>query len=205
MEPKVEAGESTTQGFKRLNEVRVLLVSAKLEEDNDIHLVIKRITTSGTMIVEFPLAPTCTANATTGAKARMKNARNAFGAACGVPGVSTFTKVQGRATIRGIGFFDFLHGQTGVAPNGIELHPVLRFMDASCAVGRRATLLGIAPSLREYERARGLREAGPASIAQPALVANRSVLFAGFPLFTAMKAGTNRFPMFVRPSYSPRK
>jgi Bacterial pre-peptidase C-terminal domain len=27
--------------------------------------------------------------------------------------------------IRGVGMFDFLHGQTGVAPNGIELHPVL--------------------------------------------------------------------------------
>jgi hypothetical protein len=97
-------------------EVRARLVSAKLEEDNDIHLVIKGITTSGTMIVEFPLAPTCTANATTGAKTRMKNARNAFGAACGVPGVSSFTKLAGRATIRGIGFFDFFHNQTGVAP-----------------------------------------------------------------------------------------
>jgi len=28
-------------------------------------------------------------------------------------------------TITGVGFFDFLHGQTGVAPNGIELHAVL--------------------------------------------------------------------------------
>jgi hypothetical protein len=27
----------------------------------------------------------------------------------------------------GVAFFDFLHGQTGVAPNGIELHPVLDF------------------------------------------------------------------------------
>ncbi len=27
--------------------------------------------------------------------------------------------------ITGIGMFDFLHGQTGVAPNGIELHPVI--------------------------------------------------------------------------------
>src|SRR5260370_1246977 len=27
--------------------------------------------------------------------------------------------------IKGVGFFDFLHGQTGVAPNGIELHPLL--------------------------------------------------------------------------------
>jgi len=86
------------------------------------------------MIVEFPLAPACTANATSGAKLRMKNARDAFGAACGVPGVSSFTKLKVRATIRGIGFFDFFHNQTGVAPNEIELHPVLRFMDATCEV-----------------------------------------------------------------------
>ena len=33
----------------------------------------------------------------------------------------------GTATIDGVGFFDRLHGQAGVAPNGIELHPVLRF------------------------------------------------------------------------------
>jgi hypothetical protein len=38
------------------------------------------------------------------------------------------------ATIRAIGFFDFFHNQTGVAPNEIELHPVLRFMDATCEV-----------------------------------------------------------------------
>jgi len=60
--------------------------------------------------------------------------RNAFGAGCGVPGASSFTKLKGRATIRGIGFFDLKHGQTGVAPNGIELHPALRFIDATCEV-----------------------------------------------------------------------
>jgi hypothetical protein len=27
--------------------------------------------------------------------------------------------------VKGVGFFDFEHGQTGIAPNGIELHPVL--------------------------------------------------------------------------------
>ena len=27
--------------------------------------------------------------------------------------------------VTGIGFFDFLHRQDGVAPNGVELHPVL--------------------------------------------------------------------------------
>jgi len=30
------------------------------------------------------------------------------------------------AAISGIGFWDYSHGQTGVAPNAIELHPVLR-------------------------------------------------------------------------------
>lgn len=28
-------------------------------------------------------------------------------------------------TVRGVGFFDFVHGQTGAAKNGFELHPVL--------------------------------------------------------------------------------
>jgi hypothetical protein len=27
----------------------------------------------------------------------------------------------------GVAFFDFQHGQTGVAPNAIELHPILDF------------------------------------------------------------------------------
>jgi hypothetical protein len=114
-------------------EVKARLVSAKLEEDDDIHLVIKGATTAGTMIVEFPTVA-CSSNAKPGVKTRMKNARNAFVAACGMPGSSSFTQLTGKATIRGIGFFDFLHGQTGVAPNGIELHPVLRFMDATCEV-----------------------------------------------------------------------
>jgi hypothetical protein len=32
-----------------------------------------------------------------------------------------------RATVTGVAYFDFQHGQTGVAPNAIELHPVLAF------------------------------------------------------------------------------
>jgi hypothetical protein len=33
-----------------------------------------------------------------------------------------------KATLIGVGFFDRLHGQMGVAPNGIELHPVLNIL-----------------------------------------------------------------------------
>ena len=36
-------------------------------------------------------------------------------------------RVCARAKITGVAFFDFKHGQTGVAPNGIELHPLLGF------------------------------------------------------------------------------
>jgi hypothetical protein len=36
-------------------------------------------------------------------------------------------RVCARARVVGVAFFDFLHGQTGVARNGIELHPVLGF------------------------------------------------------------------------------
>jgi hypothetical protein len=32
-----------------------------------------------------------------------------------------------RARVTGVAFFDYRHGQTGVAPNAIELHPLLGF------------------------------------------------------------------------------
>ena len=32
-----------------------------------------------------------------------------------------------KARVTGVAFFDFNHGQTGVAPNAIELHPILWF------------------------------------------------------------------------------
>jgi hypothetical protein len=39
-------------------------------------------------------------------------------------------RFSGRATLSGVGFFDRPHGRTGVAPNGIEMHPVLAFTKA---------------------------------------------------------------------------
>ena len=56
--------------------------------------------------------------------------RLAFIRACGVPSSGYFTPLRGTATITGVGFFDYYHGQTGVAPNAIELHPVLGFHGA---------------------------------------------------------------------------
>jgi hypothetical protein len=36
-----------------------------------------------------------------------------------------------RARVTGVAFFDFDHGQAGVAPYAIELHSVLRFRNLS--------------------------------------------------------------------------
>ena len=111
--------------------VRAALVAMKLEDDNDIHLVIadprdRRLT----MIVEFPNA-SCTRGASRQARAKMRNARNHLVAACG-SATSSFTSLSGKATISGVGFLDQVHGQTGVAPNGIELHPAVGLTQLTC-------------------------------------------------------------------------
>jgi hypothetical protein len=82
--------------------------------------------TTTTVIVEFP-SSSCVRGAAPVRKRQIAAARRAFTRACGRPLASSFKALNGTATITGVGFFDFLHGQTGVAPNGIELHTVLEF------------------------------------------------------------------------------
>jgi hypothetical protein len=106
--------------------IHVRLLWSKLEDDSDVHLVVADPATGGTMIVELA-SPTCAVGSPV--VARIAAARTEFVRECGVPERS-FTRLQGTATIDGVGFFDFLHGQRGVAPNGIELHPALRFAGA---------------------------------------------------------------------------
>lgn len=106
--------------------VRARLVEFKAEPDSDIHLVIADPDTGSTMIAEFPHR-SCTRGALNGTRTKMQKARVALVDACGFPPNSNFRRVDGTATITGVGFFDNLHGQRGGAPNGIELHPVLRF------------------------------------------------------------------------------
>lgn len=104
------------------------LVELKLEDDRDVHLVIAEPgDPSATMIVEFPDADNCTGAIASAHAPEIRAARAALIAAFGQPNSSGFTYLSGTAIITGVGFFDFVHGQTGVAPNGIELHPVLAF------------------------------------------------------------------------------
>jgi hypothetical protein len=83
----------------------------RAELDQDIHLVLQR--GARHMIAEAPSA-FCNAHATAYRRRQMRNARAA-------------ARLCARARVVGVAFFDFNHGQTGVAPNAIELHPILGF------------------------------------------------------------------------------
>jgi hypothetical protein len=105
--------------------LRARLVEMKLEDDSDIHLVIRRTHGKATMIVEFPHRA-CIAHRARARRAMIR-ARAAIVRSFGPP-TRDWKPLHGSAIITGVGFFDEIHGQTGVAPNGIELHPVLRFI-----------------------------------------------------------------------------
>jgi len=95
------------------------LVEYKLEGDSDYHLVLKDAQ-GNTMIAEIP-DPACV-GAGSPLASGIQNARSEFDAK--YTATTSFHTVNIPVEIKGVGFFDFLHGQTGVAPNGIELHPV---------------------------------------------------------------------------------
>ena len=96
---------------------RVTLV--RHENDDDFHVVLSD--GSRTMITESP-APACDSRAFPSRRAQVTAARAAL-------------RVCARARVTGVAFFDFKHGQTGVAPNAIELHPILAFR---CLTGAAA-------------------------------------------------------------------
>ncbi len=107
-------------------QVKAVLVGFKLEKDKDFHIVLADPEESGlTMIVEIP-DPSCSGVCTSSQLDDITKARQDFTDHCGKP-TTGFKTLEQRlvVTATGVGFFDFLHGQKGVADNGIELHPVL--------------------------------------------------------------------------------
>jgi hypothetical protein len=126
--PRLEGVETTT--FR----VKARLIEFKREDDRDIHLVVGVPSSPAkTMIVEFP-DTTCPGASSSPKKAQMASARSALTAACGQAPSSDFADLKGTATMTGVGFFDVKHStpQTGVAPNNVELHPVLKVSGISC-------------------------------------------------------------------------
>jgi hypothetical protein len=111
--------------------VKAILTEYKREKDDDFHLVLVDPTNrTQTMIAEIP-APNC---ADGDAIERLEAPRCEFLSQFVDPGRSwSWTQPrpdraveQGTLVeVTGVGFFDFEHGQSGLAPNAIELHPVL--------------------------------------------------------------------------------
>jgi hypothetical protein len=115
--------------------ITAVLTAYKAEADQDIHLALTDANDSSvTMIAEIP-NPDCSGVCSSQFHDAIASVRSKFEHCVG-PAGSTYTSPSGRTLIEvtGVGFFDKVHGQRGVAPNGIELHPVLglRFPQTGC-------------------------------------------------------------------------
>jgi len=104
------------------------LIAFKLdEEDRDYHLLLADLELDSTMIVEIPDS-NCADVCGSPQRIEFERARKAFSAAFGIPsGRLQRLRQPVVVTVTGVGFFDRKHNQTGVAANGVELHPVLEF------------------------------------------------------------------------------
>ena len=98
------------------------IVAVKLEADGDYHMVLQG-KSGATMVAEIPNPdPTFTSASSRWAKeiglARRKVDQKLS------PGAGV-TRLRGHVRVTGVGFFDRVHGQMGMAANGLELHPVV--------------------------------------------------------------------------------
>lgn len=101
-------------------------VMPRRERDHDIHIVLFGLTNPRiSMIAEMP-DPMCDGACRSGFAEQFARERAALLREVNDPD-SPIGRDPDKAlvVVTGVGFFDFLHHQTGVAPNGFELHPVL--------------------------------------------------------------------------------
>jgi len=106
-------------------ETKVWVLNATLREyvrafDSDYHMVLTD-NAGRTMIAEIP-SPNCVGPGSPFA-AGIANARAQFNAV--FTPTSSFQTANVPVQITGVGFFDYLEGQQGVAANGVELHPII--------------------------------------------------------------------------------
>lgn len=109
--------------------VTATLIAYDIEQDNDLHLVLADSQAS-TIIAEIP-NPACVKSgpfkAAITATRKAFVARTHYNPPAPKPGQYSppFVTTAIPVTVTGVVFYDFVHGQNGVAPNGVELHPVL--------------------------------------------------------------------------------
>jgi hypothetical protein len=102
-----------------------VVLGYKLESDRDIHIVLADPSNAATtMVAEIPDSSCVPATY----RNYFAELRKRFVAEFGQPHPRMRRPRNPEPMeFTGVFFFDFLHGQTGVAPNGAELHPLLDF------------------------------------------------------------------------------
>ena len=99
------------------------IVAFKLENDSDLHLILQD-QKNDSMIAEIPNVA-CEEVAKSTHASEFIAAKNWVIQHLGTPKKS-FVKTNVAATVTGVLFQDFAHGQKGHATNYMELHPVLK-------------------------------------------------------------------------------
>jgi hypothetical protein len=97
-------------------EITGTIVDFALQHDNDYHVVIQDNSSNNVMIAEIP-DPACVPSSSPFAS-MIANARTELAA-------NAATAIGATVAIRGVGFFDSNTLTSSVAPNKVELHPVL--------------------------------------------------------------------------------
>jgi hypothetical protein len=108
--------------------------------DHDFHIVIQDMNGPQTMVVEIP-DPQCAGVCTSLKKSAIAQVREAFENGVTKEPEAAFFALKNpvEVDVTGVLFFDFAHGQTGLAENCVELHPVLdfKFFSKPTGVGNR--------------------------------------------------------------------
>ena len=127
-----ELMHATTSRFSdevRKVRVQAVVLGYKLETDSDFHIVLgDPDDPTITMVSEIP-SPACAPERW---RSTFTTLRAQFVHDFAQP-IARYHKLTTprRVTVMGVFFFDFLHGQTGVAPNGAEIHPILQYSISS--------------------------------------------------------------------------
>jgi len=103
-------------------EIVAYIIEYKKEKDRDFHVVIEDPETEERMVVEI-LDPDCPDIDNTSRYDLFKQVRDWF--VENFHPTSSFKTTKKKVKLTGVGFFDYLHGQRGMALNGREIHPVL--------------------------------------------------------------------------------
>lgn len=104
-------------------EVIARITYVRLEDDRDYHIALADPGDSSYTIVTEVADIACQGAASSPHRDALETARHAFVSLLG--GRSPSSLVGTTVRVRGVGFFDFNHGQNGRARNCMELHPIV--------------------------------------------------------------------------------